>query len=65
VQAREDVRAMCDVYRTGESRHLVVTDQADGTGQVEILTKAMEVIEERIERVERLTAEGEGCPCCN
>ena len=34
-------------------------------GQIEILEKAMEVIEERIERVERLMSEGEGCPCCN
>lgn len=65
VEAREDVRTMCEVYRQGESQHVDNTDQADRIGQVEILTKAMEVIEERIERVERLTAEGEGCPCCN
>lgn len=36
-----------------------------GVGQIEILEKAMETVEERIERVERLTAEGQGCPCCN
>lgn len=41
-------------------------DKADTyPGQIEILEKAMEVIEERIERVERLMSEGEGCPCCN
>jgi hypothetical protein len=65
VEARDDVRDMCEVYRTGESPPVDYTDQADRIGQIEILTKAMEVIEERIERVERLTAEGEGCPCCN
>ena len=64
-EARDDVRAMCEVYRTGESDQVDLMEQADRIGQVEILTKAMEVIEERIERVERLTAEGEGCPCCN
>jgi hypothetical protein len=36
-----------------------------GSGQVKILEKAMETIEERIERVERVTAEGQGCSCCN
>jgi len=65
VEAREDVRTMCQVYRQGECYHFHFTDQADRIGQIDILTKAMEVIEERIERVERLTAEGEGCPCCN
>jgi hypothetical protein len=65
VEAREDVRAMCEVYRTGELAFVTFPSQADVIGQIEILTKAMEVIEERIERVERLTAEGEGCPCCN
>lgn len=65
-EAREDVRKMCEVYRQGKHQYLTyVMDQADSIGQVDILTKAMEVIEERIERVERLTAEGEGCPCCN
>jgi hypothetical protein len=65
VEARDDVRAMCDVYRRGELALVTYPSQADVIGQIEILTKAMEVIEERIERVERLTAEGEGCPCCN
>jgi hypothetical protein len=65
VEARDDVRSMCEVYRTGEFAFLHHANRADGKGQIEILTKAMEVIEERIERVERLTAEGEGCPCCN
>lgn len=65
VEAREDVRSMCEVYRTGEFRGADITDYADAIGQIEILMKVMEVIEERIERVERLTAEGEGCPCCN
>jgi hypothetical protein len=66
VEARVDVRKMCEVYRQGKYQYLAyMMDQADSTGQVDILTKAMEVIEERIERVERLTAEGEGCPCCN
>ena len=42
------------------------SEEADTyAGQIEILEKAMEVIEERIERVERLMSEGEGCPCCN
>lgn len=49
-QVREDVRATCGMYRQG---------------QVDILNKALEVIGERIERLEGMLDQGMGgCSCC-
>lgn len=50
VKAREEVRRMCSVYRKG---------------QMEIVTTALEKIEERIRRLEGMMDQGMGgCPCC-
>lgn len=51
VDAREEVRRMCAVYRQG---------------QMDILNAAMDKLSDRIERIESLMDEGMGgCPCCS
>ncbi|KAL7424282.1 hypothetical protein Q5752_001872 [Cryptotrichosporon argae] len=49
VDARDEVRHMCDVYRQG---------------QKDILAAAIDRLEDRIERIDKLLEEGMRCPCC-
>jgi hypothetical protein len=70
VDVREDVRTMCNVYRQGGlgpgltliPAYAVLTS---AVGQVEIINAALDKLETRTERLEKLIDQGMGeCSCC-
>lgn len=66
VDVREDVRAMCNVYRQGGSASVIgYAVLTSALGQVEIINAALDKLETRTERLEKLIDQGMGeCSCC-